>query len=192
MAPSPIHQNNLKCNYWPIPIGLYTHPSYLALLTYKLSPEELCTVIRHFYQTSLIIQKCGSMEVVCMYRKRECVCYEIIFELSLSYNKFSLSRLTSFAIAFAFALRSSGISRRVGTCAREFSFWSLFLVWLILVINFHSVICDKCGRVTYCLYNCTSVRLMIVLTVSYGIMMSSCDTRVPNSQHDRICGQAPP
>ena len=105
MAPSPIQQNNLKCNYWPIPIGLYTHPSYLALLTYKLSPEELCTVIRHFYQTSLIIQKCGSMEVVCMYRKRECVCYEIIFELSLSYNKFSLSRLTSFAIAFAFALR---------------------------------------------------------------------------------------
>ena len=36
--------------------------------------------------------------------ERECVCYEIIFELSLSYNKFSLSRLTSFAIAFAFAL----------------------------------------------------------------------------------------
>lgn len=54
----------------------------------------------------------------------------------------SLSRLTSFAIAFALALRlrSSGISRRVGTCAREFSFWSLFLVWLILEINFHSVI----------------------------------------------------
>lgn len=71
-----------------------------------------------------------------------CVCYEIIFGLSWSYNKFSLS------IAFAFALRSSGISRRVGTgtwnfsryFAREFSFWRLFLVWLILEINFHSVI----------------------------------------------------
>ena len=136
-----------------------------------------------------------------MVRWEKCVCTgkESVYVMKLCLGcpcptTNSLSRLTSFAIAFALALRlrSSGISRRVGTCAREFSFWSLFLVWLILVINFHSVICDKCGRVTYCLYKCTSVRLMIVLAVSYGIMMSSCDTRVPNSQHDRICGHAPP